>query len=159
MNKLLILLFPILISFNSYGSYHSYSETICVDTDAQEKGGIIYLPSKTKPFTGKNLCKYENGQKKSEGNFKDGKKDGKRTSWNENGQIEVEENFKDGKLIDETAYLYHENGQKHYEINFKDSKFDGKSTMWHENGQKEAEAMYKDGECISGDCDYFKKDL
>ena len=168
MKKLLILLFSILISFNSYGSYHSYSETICVDTDAQEKGGfihgvgmrgIIYLPSKTKPFTGKNLCKYENGQKKSEGNFKDGKKDGKRTSWNENGQIEVEENFKDGKLIDETAYLYHENGQKHYEINFKDSKFDGKSTMWHENGQKEAEAMYKDGECISGDCDYFKKDL
>ena len=67
------------------------------------------------------ICKYENGQKKSEGNFKDGKKDGKRTSWNENGQIEVEENFKDD-LIDETAYLYHENGQKHYEINFKDSK-------------------------------------
>ena len=97
MKKLLILLFSILISLNSYGSYHSYSETICVDTDAQEKGGIIYLPNKTKPFSGKNLCKYENGQKKSEGNFKDGKKDGKRTSWNENGQIEVEENFKDGK--------------------------------------------------------------
>jgi len=32
-------------------------------------------------------------------------------------------------------------------------------TKWYENGQKEAEAMYKDGECISGDCDYFKKDL
>ena len=30
---------------------------------------------------------------------------------------------------------------------------------YYENGQKEAEAMYKDGECISGDCDYFKKDL
>ena len=99
-----------MISFNSYGSYHSYSETICVDTDAQETGGIIYLPNKTKPFSGKNLCKYENGQKKSEGNFKDGKKDGKQTSWYENGQIE-------------------------------------------------AEAIYKDGECISGDCDYFKKDL
>jgi len=110
MKKLLILLFSILISFNSYGSYHSYSETICVDTDAQETGGIIYLPNKTKPFTGKNLCKYENGQKKSEGKFKDGKKDGKQTSWNENGQIE-------------------------------------------------AEAIYKGGECISGDCDYFKKDL
>ena len=53
MKKLLILLFSILISFNSYGSYHSYSETICVDTDAQETGGIIYLPNKTKPFSGK----------------------------------------------------------------------------------------------------------
>ena len=95
----LILLFPILISYNSYGSYHSYSETICVDTDAQEKGGIIYLPSKTKPFTGKNLCKYENGQKKSEGNFKDGKEDGKVTKWHENGQIEVEAIYKDGECI------------------------------------------------------------
>ena len=45
--------------------------------------------------------------------FKDGKKDGKRTSWNSD---KVEENF-----FDET-YLYHENAQKHYEINFKDSK-------------------------------------
>jgi len=32
-------------------------------------------------------------------------------------------------------------------------------TKWYENGQKESEAIYKDGECISGDCDYFKKDL
>ena len=100
MKKLLILLFSILISYNSYGSYHSYSETICVDTDAQETGGIIYLPSKTKPFTGKNLCKYENGLKKSEGNFKDGKKDGKRTSWNENGQIEAEVNYKEEDSIE-----------------------------------------------------------
>ena len=56
MKKLLILLFSILISFNSYGGW--FDKTVCVDTDAQEKGGIIYLPSKTKPFTGKNLCKY-----------------------------------------------------------------------------------------------------
>ena len=41
MKKLLILLFSILISFNSYGSYHSYSETICVDTDAQEKVALF----------------------------------------------------------------------------------------------------------------------
>ena len=94
----LILLFPILISYNSYGSYHSYSETICVDTDAQEKGGIIYLPSKNKPFTGKNLCKYENGQIMEERNFKDGKEINW-TYWNENGQIDREENWKDGECI------------------------------------------------------------
>ena len=32
-----------------------------------------------KAFTGKNLCKYENGQKKLEGNYKDGKKEGKQS--------------------------------------------------------------------------------
>ncbi len=81
MKKLLILLFSILISFNSYG------ETICVE-NAGYINGIIYLPNETKPFTGKNLCKYENGQKQTEGNYKDGKLDGKWTYWNENGHIE-----------------------------------------------------------------------
>ena len=121
MKKLLILLFSILISFNSYGSYHSYSETICVVTDAEEKGGIIYLPSKTKPFTGKNLCKYENGQKKSEGNFKDGKRDGVYNSWYKNGQIKSERIYKEDEEIGKWTY-WHENGQKEHEVNYKDGK-------------------------------------
>ena len=32
-------------------------------------------------------------------NFKDGKLDGKKTTWHENGQIKSEANYKDGKLI------------------------------------------------------------
>ena len=68
MKKLLILLFSILISFNSYGLFH---KTVCVETDAQERGGIIYLPNKTKPFTGENLCVYlSNDQYLSKGKIK-----------------------------------------------------------------------------------------
>jgi len=55
--------------------------------------------------------------------------------------------------------MWYENGQIALEIDFQDGMEDGKMTKWYENGQKEAEAIYKDGECISGDCDYFKKDL
>ena len=116
-------LFPILISFDSYGGLFD----ICIETDAQDRTGIFYLPNETKPFTGNNLCKYENGQIKSEGNYKDGKPDGKVIDWYENGQIEAEGNYKDGKP-------------------------DGKATYWHENGQIEREATYKDGKCISGNC-------
>ena len=90
MKKLLILLFSILISFNSYGLFE---KTVCVETDAQNRGGIIYLPNKTKPFSGNNLCEYENGQYKSEGKVKDGNKNGIWTSWFENGQIEYERNY------------------------------------------------------------------
>ena len=122
---LVLFLFPILISCNSYSG--SSDKTVCVDTDALIRNGIIYLPNETKPFTGNNLCKYENGQIKSEGNYKDGKPDGKVIDWYENGQIEAEENYKDGKL-------------------------DGKATYWHENGQVEKEATYKDGKCISENC-------
>ena len=112
MKKLLILLFSILISFNSYGGW--FDKTVCVKTDAQDRDGIIYLLNKTKPFSGKNLCKYENSQNKSKGKVKDGKKNDIWTEWYENGQISEEANYKDGK-------------------------YDGKMTYWHQNGQMESE--------------------
>jgi len=49
MKKLLILLFSILLSFNSYGGL--FDKTVCVETETMERGGLIYLPNKTKPFS------------------------------------------------------------------------------------------------------------
>ena len=43
---------------------------------------------------------YENGQIWYEGNYKDGKREGKWTEYYENGQIEWEENYKDGELVE-----------------------------------------------------------
>ena len=105
----------------------AFDKTICVETDAQDRNGIIFLPNQTEPFSGNNLCEYKNGQFKSKGEIKDGKKNGKTTSWFENGQIKSEGNFIDGK-------------------------FDGKFTEWYENGQIKSEEHYKDGRCIGGDC-------
>ena len=104
MKKLLILLFSILISFNSYGLFGLFEKTICVDTDGQERDRVIYLPNKTKPFTGENLCKYENGQNKSKGKVKDGKIDDKWTYWFKNGQILKEATYKDGMCIRGDCY-------------------------------------------------------
>ena len=42
---------------------------------------------------------FENGQKWSEGNYKDGKPDGLSVTWHKNGQKYVEANYKDGKLV------------------------------------------------------------
>ena len=148
-----LFLFPILISCNSYSG--SSDKTVCVDTDALIRNGIIYLPNETKPFTGNNLCKYENGQIKSEGNYKDGKPDGKVTGWFENGQIQTVLNLKDGKLNGKVIDWY-ENGQIEAEGNYKDGKLDGKATYWHENGKIKGKVTFKDGKCISGDCSMFK---
>ena len=129
MKKTLIILvfclFPILISFNSYGGL--FDKTVCVETDAQIRNGIFYIPNQTEPFSGNNLCEYENGQYKSKGKVKDGKRDGKWISWYESGQIRSEGNYKDGKE-------------------------DGKFTERFENDQIWWEEHYKDGVCISGDC-------
>ena len=43
---------------------------------------------------------YENGQKKSEENWKDGKREGKWTVWYENGQLMEENYYKNGELKD-----------------------------------------------------------
>ena len=117
MKKLLILLFSLLISFNSYGLFE---KTVCVETDAQERDGVVYLTNNTKPFTGKNLCKFENGQIKLKQKYKNGKLDGKDREWHDNGQIKRERNFKDGD-------------------------WNGKWVEWDENGQKEDERNFQNG--------------
>ena len=47
--------------------------------------------------TEKHIKYYTNGNKKEEGTFKDGKKDGLWTWWYENGQKKKEVTYKDGK--------------------------------------------------------------
>ena len=172
---IIFVLFPILVSFNSYGGW--FDKTVCVATDAQVqvRNNIVYLPNKTETFTGNNLCKYENGQVKVKGKVKDGKPDGKWTHWFENGQIKLEGNYKDGKPDGKLTAWYengqivyvinykdgkkegkqtswYEGGQIKWEENYKDGKKDGKQTDWYENGQIWWKENYKDGKCISGDC-------
>ena len=146
MKKLIILLFSIFISINSYGGI--FSETVCFETSGQN---IVFLPIDSYPYSGKYICKYDNGQKKSEGKIKDGIQVGKWTEWWGNGQLKSERNYKDGKLDGKWTNWY-ENTQKKSEENYKDGKLDGKWTRWDENGQIELEATFKDGKCISGDC-------
>ena len=88
-------------------------------TVIQERNGLTYIPNETTPFTGVYITTYPNGQKKIEGNYKDGKKEGLTTWW-------------------------FENERKQAERNYKDDKQEGLATDWYENGQKEIEGNYKD---------------
>ena len=154
---LLVLLFSSSISFNSYGGW--FDKTVCVETDAQDRNGIIFLPNQTEPFSGNNLCEYENGQVKSKGEIKDGKQDGKWTFWYENGQIASEANYKDGKINGELTSWY-ENGEiiktvciindltlfdyLHYLPN-ESEPFTGNNLCNYENGQVKTKGEIKDG--------------
>ena len=109
--------------------------------------GIAFLKGSDTPYTGKATYYYENGQKRREEYYKEGKKDGLWVSWYKNGQKSEEENWKDGKR-NGLMVGWHENGQKESEWNFKDGKWDGLWVVWHKNGQKESE-HYRDGSKIS----------
>ena len=110
---LLTILFVCIVSSLLSGC-GSVGGTICWQKEYQIRNGLVYLPNQEEPFTGKNLCKYENGQIESEKNYKDGKLDGKLTTWYSDGLKSLEGNYKDGKE-------------------------DGKWTDWYENGQIESE--------------------
>ena len=98
--------------------------------ELEEREGIRYLKGSGNPYTGKTFVLHENGQKKGEGAYKDGKKDGLWLEW----------------------YL---NGQKKWKINYKNNKLDGLLLGWHENGQKRLEVNYKDGKEVEGSAKYW----
>ena len=129
----------------------SHGKIACVLTDGKiGTFGETYLRSTNLPFTGTDLCKYGNGQKQSEGSYKDGRQEGKSSAWWENGQKLMEGNFVNGKP-DGIAKAWYEDGQKMMETNYILGKPEGKNTFWDENGEFE-ESYWEDGECISGGC-------
>ena len=161
MKRLLVLLFSILISFNSLG------ETGCSEKDDkedfinsttyfQERGGLLYLPNQSKPYSGENLCIHKNssGQYFLKGEIKNGKRHGKMTIWQKNGLIDGELYFKDGEAVGDTIYEYYYSTDqiksvKNNKLVIKDGiqsyMKDGKWTEWYENGQIESESNWKDG--------------
>ena len=92
---------------------------------------------------------YENGKKRSEAVFEDGKEHGKQTTWHKNGYKRSETVFKDGKEHGRQI-LWHDNGNKKAEIEYQDGKYHGAYTCWHKNGQKSLEETYHAGELPPG---------
>lgn len=125
-------------------SYGQAVDTVDIN-DLEDRFGVFYKSDKL--FTGVGLDYYESGQKKSEGNFKDGKREGLWTVWQDNayGEKRSEGNYKDGQKEglwtewDDNVY-----GQKS-EGNYKDGEREGLWTVWHSNGNKEGEGNYKNG--------------
>ena len=117
-------------------------------TEQKAKRKAIIDPNRKPPENGPYVEYYENGKKKSEGHFKDGKKDGLWTRWHKNGQKEYEEHYKNGKQHGLETYWY-QNSQKLLEVHWKDGEKDGLETWWDEDGRKIIEVQYKGGEEVS----------
>ena len=70
------------------------------------------------------------------------------TRWHENGQKRLEATFVDGKQHGPWA-MWYENGEKEMEGTFKDGGKDGVQMDWYENGQARSHLIFKDGKLIS----------
>ena len=96
------------------------------------------------PKDGLHIEQYENGNKKSELNFKNHRMNGLCTSWYENGNKTFEGNFKNGRP-DGFLTIWHENGQKKSEENYKNGDRDGLCAFWDEKGNQTNEIQYENG--------------
>tara|TARA_B100001079_G_scaffold259484_1_gene258690 strand:+ start:16 stop:459 length:444 start_codon:yes stop_codon:yes gene_type:complete len=147
MKKLTIFLFSIFISINSHSGI--FKESICFETAGQD---IVFFPNDTNPYTGRYLCKFEDGQKEKEGRYKAGRLIGKWTVWYNNGQKWNEGNYKDGKRVGKWTW-WSKKGLKVKQKNYKNGKLDGKLIEWFQfNGQIKREESYKNGKICINQC-------
>ena len=77
----------------------------------EESEGIVYLRGSDAPYTGKAYELYPDGQKKQEGNFKNGKRDGLIVLWHENGQKMAESNYRNGNKIEGSEKFWNSKGE------------------------------------------------
>ncbi len=116
------------------------------ENQLQHRGdGLYYAVNEEKPYTGKAVKLYKNGQKGEELTFKNGKLHGLTTSWNSEGQKTTEINFENG--VQSGAYrTWFENGQQRQVGALKDENTKhGHWTLWDSEGQKQSEGDYRDG--------------
>ena len=67
--------------------------TTAQSKDLEIRNGIVYKAGTEQTFTGKSTTYFENGQKKQESNFKNGKPDGLVIDWYESGKKKQEMNI------------------------------------------------------------------
>lgn len=97
-----------------------------------------------KPFMGKAVERYEDGQIKSEATYVNGKRESVRKEYHKNGQIKREEIYKDGKRNGGWK-RYYENGKLKEKGLYKDGKRNGVWMLYDENETLKEEGVYKDG--------------
>ena len=90
---------------------------------------------------------HDNGVKKMEAHYVDGKLNGSSTLWNEYGQKIITVNYKEDKRHG-LLTRWHNNGREKIEINYTDDKRDGEMTFWNENGEIKKTLTYNNGELV-----------
>ena len=126
----------------------------------KEYGWKAFKGDDDEPYTGMVFDLYENGQKKLNGRYRNGIKNGKWTWWNVFGGIDSTGNFRKELFYGQWKF-YHSNGQLKAIGNYRNGDGTnrdeygltahgrhGKWTFWHENGLQASEITYKEGEIV-----------
>ena len=118
------------------------------------QSGNLLLDSNKKPFTGIAYNTSSKSDKKlQESKYLKGLLHGTHKEWWENGNKKFQGRFKSGDKNGRWVG-YFENGKIKSEINYKNGIEDGLETRWHENGVKYSKGSYKKGKKV-GEWNYW----
>ena len=127
---ILSLIFTVMLSSPSYaeGLICKFTGWNCpVDfKDLVGRKGLYYKKFSDVPFTGKTTGK-------TQGTFKNGKKDGPFVDYWDNGQLESQGTYKNGKM-DGPYVSHHDNGQFRAKGTLKDGKREGPWVVYKKDG-------------------------
>jgi len=87
---------------------------------------------------------WDNGEKEEEGTMKDGKREGKWTTWSPNGKESSTLIYKDGEFWDGLYIFWLMNGNKRREITYKNGKQNGLCIQFRKDGTKQSQGILRD---------------
>lgn len=105
---------------------------------------LYYEANKQEPYTGWVKKMHTNGQVYGLGKVKDGKRHGPVFMWYENGQKSSELEYKDGKLF--TLKVWLPNGTTCRDTNLQDGT--GTVVSYDDDGEESGRVVYKDGNIV-----------
>ncbi|MGL4253377.1 MAG: toxin-antitoxin system YwqK family antitoxin [Fusobacteriaceae bacterium] len=113
----------------------------------QNRQGTYYSINSQKPYSGKFVNYYQNGQIEQEGSLKNGLLDKDYISYYQNGQRRVQSAYKagvpHGKLV-----AFYENGEKKCELSYQNGKFEGSNIVYATFFNPKYEVIFKNGRII-----------
>ncbi len=109
--------------------------------NGEKKSELNYKGDK---LNGPSTWWYENGTKQMESNYKNNILNGKSIRWNYKGIMEREDNYVDNKLSGKSI-TWNKDGIIISEENYLNDTLDGEYKEWHINGQVKLSAFYNKG--------------
>ena len=113
----------------------------------ERRGALFYEVGKDQPVSGIVISTYDDGSRKLEQPFKNGKQVGTQKQWYEDGVQKAEIKFRDGKLHGYSTWWY-PSGQTRVWLNFRDGKLHDRGMSWHENGRVKSDGQFRHGEAV-----------
>lgn len=111
------------------------------DLDLQ-RDGKFYQRNHMEPFSGAAFENYDNGKKKSRAEFKNGKLNGKVTTWHETGEKSTLVNYKNGISVGTETHWY-DTGVKKLEVNYdSEGLASGICKEYYADGRLKSEGEY-----------------